>query len=269
MILEGKIIVLTGRFSLKRKTLFEALENLGAYVVGSVSKNTDMIFVGTKPGSKLDQAKGHGIPIYNEEELLKLIRNSESTATQYWDLFVAEMEELELDQFIDVTPDDEKVYPKMSGPSAKALLPLLPESYTSFVAEKGYVKICLPRTTYLEIAFLPPKGIRQVTACMGDGVTKWKELVTLRKSKKYTWPFVFFAGNDFSDVNGYAFDSEGAVWLVEDSVPIELIYESFQTWFQNELSRILSGIAEYEEDFEQMREGEDPYEDVAYALQDF
>ncbi len=54
----GKTIVVTGSLeNYGRKEIKEALENLGAKVTNSVSKNTDFLLVGESAGSKLDRAR--------------------------------------------------------------------------------------------------------------------------------------------------------------------------------------------------------------------
>ena len=65
----GKKIVITGSIEgINRKDLESRLENLGASISSSVSKNTDFLIVGEKPGTKLTKAEELGIKIYNIEE---------------------------------------------------------------------------------------------------------------------------------------------------------------------------------------------------------
>ena len=52
------------------------LEENGAIVLSSVSKNTDLVIYGSEPGSKLDKAKKLGVETIDEEEFLKLLKNS-------------------------------------------------------------------------------------------------------------------------------------------------------------------------------------------------
>ena len=67
--LTGKKIVITGSIEgINRKDLESRLENLGASISSSVSKNTDFLIVGEKPGTKLTKAEELGIKIYNIEE---------------------------------------------------------------------------------------------------------------------------------------------------------------------------------------------------------
>jgi len=72
--LQGKTLVFTG--SLEKYTRSEAehtVESLGGRAASSVSSNTDFVVVGEEPGSKLDEAKKHGVKIIDEEEFEKLI----------------------------------------------------------------------------------------------------------------------------------------------------------------------------------------------------
>lgn len=70
----GKTVVLTGTLSqLSRSDAKAALQNLGAKVTGSVSKNTDILFAGENAGSKLVKAQELGIEIKSEQDLIALI----------------------------------------------------------------------------------------------------------------------------------------------------------------------------------------------------
>ncbi|WP_455375941.1 NAD-dependent DNA ligase LigA [Kaarinaea lacus] len=70
----GKTMVITGTLStMKRDELKARLQELGAKVTGSVSKNTDYVVVGEDPGSKYDKAQKLGVKILDEKAILKLI----------------------------------------------------------------------------------------------------------------------------------------------------------------------------------------------------
>lgn len=70
----GKTFVLTGSLmSITREDAKEKIEQLGGNTSGSVSKKTDVVIVGDKPGSKYDNALKLGITIWNEEEFLNKI----------------------------------------------------------------------------------------------------------------------------------------------------------------------------------------------------
>lgn len=68
----GKTFVITGGFeAFTRDDLRDKVKALGGKVTDSVSKNTDVLLCGTDAGSKLDKAKGLGIAIWEEPELLQ------------------------------------------------------------------------------------------------------------------------------------------------------------------------------------------------------
>src|SRR5438105_1107848 len=70
----GKTVVFTG--ALEQMTRDEAkatAERLGAKASGSVSKKTDYVVAGPGAGSKLAEAKKHGVPVLSEDDWLKLI----------------------------------------------------------------------------------------------------------------------------------------------------------------------------------------------------
>ncbi len=72
--LEGQTFVITGTLSgFTREEAQERLENLGAKVAASVSKNTTSLIAGESPGSKLDKARELGVKIIGEEDFRKLI----------------------------------------------------------------------------------------------------------------------------------------------------------------------------------------------------
>jgi DNA ligase (NAD+) len=70
----GKTVVFTG--ALEKMTRDEAkamAERLGAKAAGSVSKKTDYVVAGPGAGSKLAEAKKHGVKVLTEDEWLKLV----------------------------------------------------------------------------------------------------------------------------------------------------------------------------------------------------
>ncbi|MEQ2025716.1 NAD-dependent DNA ligase LigA [Xenorhabdus szentirmaii] len=72
--LAGKTVVLTGSLSrLSRDEAKDKLAALGAKVTGSVSKKTDLVIAGEAAGSKLAKANELGIPVIDEEEMLRLL----------------------------------------------------------------------------------------------------------------------------------------------------------------------------------------------------
>jgi DNA ligase (NAD+) len=71
----GKTVVFTG--ALEQMTRDEAkamAERLGAKVAGSVSKQTDYVVAGPGAGSKLAEAKKHGVKVLSEDEWFKLVK---------------------------------------------------------------------------------------------------------------------------------------------------------------------------------------------------
>ena len=75
----GKTFVLTG--TLMNTTRDEAtliIENLGGKVSSSVSSKTSAVIVGENPGSKYTKALSLNIPIWQEEEFLEKVNNSDN-----------------------------------------------------------------------------------------------------------------------------------------------------------------------------------------------
>jgi len=74
-VFSGKKVVLTGTLSFSRTEASKLLEEAGAEIVNSVSKNTDYVIVGEDAGSKLTKALALNIKILNEKEFLSLLKN--------------------------------------------------------------------------------------------------------------------------------------------------------------------------------------------------
>ena len=69
---DNKTFVLTGTLEkMTRNEAKELIESLGGKNTSSVSKKTDVVIVGTSPGSKYDDAIKLGITIWNEEEFIE------------------------------------------------------------------------------------------------------------------------------------------------------------------------------------------------------
>ena len=63
----GKSVVVTGKLvNYTRAGIKARLLELGAHPTASVSKRTNYLIVGEKPGSKLDKARMLGIPVLTE-----------------------------------------------------------------------------------------------------------------------------------------------------------------------------------------------------------
>jgi len=72
--LSGLTFVITGTLpTMSRNDAKELIQTNGAKVTSSVSKNTDYLVLGEDPGSKYDKAKELGIPMLDEQALVKLL----------------------------------------------------------------------------------------------------------------------------------------------------------------------------------------------------
>lgn len=72
--LAGKTVVVTGTLvNYDRNSIERAIKDHGGKPSGSVSKKTDFLLLGDKPGSKLDKAKELGVKIIDETEFRKMI----------------------------------------------------------------------------------------------------------------------------------------------------------------------------------------------------
>ena len=90
--LKGKVVVFTGKISKPRHEFQRLVEELGGIAGSDVSKNTDYLVVGEKPGSKLFRATQLGVKIISEQELYSLI---ESSTEEEIPLTVNELAEVE------------------------------------------------------------------------------------------------------------------------------------------------------------------------------
>jgi DNA ligase (NAD+) len=68
---KGKRVVITGSMRRSREEIGAYLESLGAKVVGSVSKKTDIVIYGEKAGSKLEKAQSLGVAVMDEESMYR------------------------------------------------------------------------------------------------------------------------------------------------------------------------------------------------------
>lgn len=73
--LSGKSFVLTGALTgVTRDEAVDLLARLGARVTGSVSRKTDYVVIGERPGEKLAAARRLGVPTLSEREFLAMVR---------------------------------------------------------------------------------------------------------------------------------------------------------------------------------------------------
>lgn len=73
--LAGRSFVLTGALTgVTRDEAVDLLARLGARVTGSVSRSTDYVVVGERPGEKLEVARRFGVPTLSEREFLAMVR---------------------------------------------------------------------------------------------------------------------------------------------------------------------------------------------------
>lgn len=76
--LTGQTWVLTGTLqTMKRDNAKQYLEQLGAKLAGSVSTKTTTVVAGDEAGSKLAKAKELGVTVWNETQLLQLLKDNE------------------------------------------------------------------------------------------------------------------------------------------------------------------------------------------------
>ena len=76
--LVGLTFVLTGTLeTLKRTDAGNALKELGAKVSGSVSKKTSYVVAGAAAGSKLSKAQQLGVPVLDEDALLRILETGQ------------------------------------------------------------------------------------------------------------------------------------------------------------------------------------------------
>ncbi len=76
---KGKTVVLTGKLTeYTRESASEKIESLGGKTTGTVSKKTDIVVAGKEAGSKLTKAQKLGIAIWNEQQMMKAFKESDS-----------------------------------------------------------------------------------------------------------------------------------------------------------------------------------------------
>jgi DNA ligase (NAD+) len=72
--LAGKTLVATGTLhEFTRNEAEDLIHQLGGRAASSVSKRTDYVVAGEKPGNKLDKARRLGVKVLDEKEFLRLV----------------------------------------------------------------------------------------------------------------------------------------------------------------------------------------------------
>jgi DNA ligase (NAD+) len=73
---DGERFVVSGALERwSRDEIGAMLEGAGARVTSAVSKQTDYVVVGGKPGSKARKAEELGVPVLDEQALVELLRD--------------------------------------------------------------------------------------------------------------------------------------------------------------------------------------------------
>lgn len=96
MSIVGKTIVFTGKISKPRHEFEQLVINNGGHPGSGVSKNTDYLVVGDKPGSKLATAALLGVKTISESEFLQLLSPADLDADDETPLSDVELAELNI-----------------------------------------------------------------------------------------------------------------------------------------------------------------------------
>lgn len=76
---DGKTFVITGTLSKGREEFKKIIEDLGGKISSSVSKKTSYLVCGDAAGSKLDDAKKHGVTVLDEDAFNALLPKNDNT----------------------------------------------------------------------------------------------------------------------------------------------------------------------------------------------
>lgn len=90
--IQGKTVVFTGKISQPRHAFQKMVEDHGGIAGSDITKATNYLVVGEKPGSKLFRATSLGIQTISEGEFLKLLEDKEDEEAP---LSFAELQEVE------------------------------------------------------------------------------------------------------------------------------------------------------------------------------
>jgi DNA ligase (NAD+) len=75
----GLTFVITGTYTLSRNEIKEFIENNGGHTASSVSKKTDFVVAGEKPGSKFNKANDLGVKVITYDELIILAEKKQGS----------------------------------------------------------------------------------------------------------------------------------------------------------------------------------------------
>ena len=73
---DGQVFVITGTLNKPREDFKKLIEDMGGKVASSVSKKTNYLLCGDNAGSKLDDAKKHGVNILSENDFIQMLSQS-------------------------------------------------------------------------------------------------------------------------------------------------------------------------------------------------
>ena len=80
-VFKDRVFVVTGTLSgLSRKDAEAAITQAGGRITGDVSKNTNVLVVGDKPGSKVTKAESLGVEIWDEKKLVNALKQAAKKA---------------------------------------------------------------------------------------------------------------------------------------------------------------------------------------------
>jgi hypothetical protein len=185
-----------------------------------------------------------------------------------WRRIERAIKEAKLDSMLAYAPEDKRIFEASDpDPQIDAYTEVLPTDYLTFVKKVGYPMLLVPHDLSFGFAFLPPPAMAQVSAQMGEPERPWEEVKRERMIGNYKWRYAMFAGWNFSDVSGWCFgvdpdDPEAGpvVWLVEDSVPREIV-GTFEEWLIERARQVEAKLAELdEEELAKVRAEEDDYD---------
>lgn len=70
----GRVFVIIGTFSVKKRVLEDAIIQNGGIVRKTLNEKTDYLLAGTNSGGRIAQARRLGIPVLTEKELREVLK---------------------------------------------------------------------------------------------------------------------------------------------------------------------------------------------------